>query len=73
LPFGDGAFDIAFSSNVYSHIEESATRAEFVAEKPRVARSVVILDQAWRPSLTRESYEARQLLDGSSAACSSVT
>ncbi len=65
LPFGDGMFDLAFSSNVYSHIERAATRAEFLAETLRVARAVVILEQAWRPGLTRESYERRHLLDGS--------
>src|SRR6266581_142412 len=26
LPFADGAFDLAFSSNVYSHIETAAAR-----------------------------------------------
>ena len=65
LPFGDGVFDMAFSSNVYSHIEPAAMRAEFVAETLRVARAVVILEQAWRPGLTQESYEPRHLLDGS--------
>jgi SAM-dependent methyltransferase len=34
LPFADGAFDLAFSSNVYSHIDTTVARAEF-GEKPR--------------------------------------
>jgi SAM-dependent methyltransferase len=65
LPFADGVFDLAFSSNVYSHIEAAATRAEFIAAALRVARAVVILEQVWRPGRTRESYELRRLLDGS--------
>jgi SAM-dependent methyltransferase len=65
LPFADGVFDLAFSSNVYSHIEAAATRAEFIGEALRVARAVVILEQAWRPGRPQESYELRRLLDGS--------
>ncbi len=65
LPFPDGAFDLAFSSNVYSHIETAAARAEFVAETLRVARALVVLEQAWRPGRERESWELRRLLDGS--------
>lgn len=65
LPFADGMFDLAFSSAVYSHIEAAATRAEFCAEALRVARAVVILEQAWRPGRTHESFELRRLLDGS--------
>jgi SAM-dependent methyltransferase len=65
LPFVDGVFDLAFSSNVYSHIEAAAQRAEFMVEALRVARAVVILEQAWRDGRTRESYELRRLLDGS--------
>lgn len=40
-------------------------RAEFVAEALRVARSLVVLEQAWRPGRERESWEPRRLLDGS--------
>ncbi len=39
LPFADGAFDLAFSSNVYSHIETAAARVEFVADALRVPRT----------------------------------
>src|SRR5205823_2564274 len=49
LPFPDNAFDLAFSSNVYSHIDAAAARAHFVAEALRVARTLVVLEQAWRP------------------------
>jgi SAM-dependent methyltransferase len=65
LPFADDEFDLAFSSNVYSHIEAVETRDEFVAEGLRVAPTLVILEQAWRPGVARESYEQRRLLDGS--------
>jgi SAM-dependent methyltransferase len=65
LPFADREFDLVFSSNVYSHIEAVETRAEFVAEALRVAPTLVILEQAWRPDRARETYERRLLLDGS--------
>lgn len=57
LPFADGAFDLAFSSNVYSHIETAAVRAEFVADALRVSRELVVLEQAWRLGRARESWE----------------
>jgi hypothetical protein len=65
LPFADGAFDLAFSSNVYSHIETAAVRAEFVADALRVSRELVVLEQAWRLGRARESWEPRRLVDGS--------
>jgi ubiquinone/menaquinone biosynthesis C-methylase UbiE len=65
LPFPDRAFDLAFSSNVYSHIETVDARAGFVAEALRVARTLVVLEQAWRPGREPESWELRRLLDGS--------
>jgi SAM-dependent methyltransferase len=65
LPFPDHAFDFAFSSNVYSHIDAPAARAEFVAEALRVGRALVVLEQAWRPGRERESWELRRLVDGS--------
>jgi SAM-dependent methyltransferase len=65
LPFGDGAFDFAFSSNVYSHLETAAARAEFVADALRVSRELVVLEQAWRLGRNRESRELWRLLDGS--------
>jgi SAM-dependent methyltransferase len=65
LPFADSAFDLTFCSNVYSHIETVAARAEFVAEALRVSRELVVLEQAWRPGRDRQSWELRQLVDGS--------
>jgi SAM-dependent methyltransferase len=65
LPFADGAFDLAFSSNFYSHIDTAAARAEFVAEALRVARALIVLEQSWRPGEEREAWELRRLLDGS--------
>ena len=46
LPFADGAFDLAFSSNVYSHLDTIAARAEFFADALRVSRELVVLEQA---------------------------
>jgi ubiquinone/menaquinone biosynthesis C-methylase UbiE len=66
LPFADGAFDLAFSSAVYSHLETAAERAAFVAEALRVAQELVVLEQAWRPGREPESWELRRLRDGSS-------
>jgi ubiquinone/menaquinone biosynthesis C-methylase UbiE len=65
LPFPDRVFDLAFSSAVYSHIETAVARAGFVAEALRVARTLVALEQAWRPGREPESWERRRLLDGS--------
>jgi SAM-dependent methyltransferase len=65
LPFPNGAFDFAFSSHLYSHIDAVAARAEFVAEALRVARTLVVLEQTWRRGRERESWELRRLLDGS--------
>jgi SAM-dependent methyltransferase len=65
LPFADGVFDLAFSSNFYSHIDAPATRAELIEEALRVAEVMVVLEQVWQPGLPRESYELRRLLDGS--------
>jgi SAM-dependent methyltransferase len=65
LPFGDCAFDLAFSSNVYSHLETGAARAEFVAEALRVACALVVLEQSWRPGRERAAWELRRLRDGS--------
>lgn len=43
LPFEDGTFDLAFSSNVYSHLDTPEARAGFVAEALRVARELVFV------------------------------
>jgi SAM-dependent methyltransferase len=65
LPFPDDSFDLALSSNVYSHIETAAARLEFVAEVLRVAPTLVVLEQGWRSGRERESWELRRLRDGS--------
>jgi SAM-dependent methyltransferase len=65
LPFADTEFELAFTSGVYCHFDTPEMRAGFVAETLRVARELVVLDQAWRPGLERESWELRPLLDGS--------
>ena len=61
----DGAFDLAFSSNVYSHIETAAARAEFVADALRASRELVVREQALRLGRDRELWELRRLVDGS--------
>jgi SAM-dependent methyltransferase len=73
LPFADGAFDFAFSSNVYSHIETATARAEFVADALRVSRELVVLEQAWRLGRDQESWELRRLPMVRSIGSSSVT
>jgi SAM-dependent methyltransferase len=65
LPFPDDGFDLAFSSNVYSHINRAEVRSALVAEALRVAPALIILEQAWRSNLERAGYESRRLLDGS--------
>jgi ubiquinone/menaquinone biosynthesis C-methylase UbiE len=65
LPFIDDAFDLAFSSGVYSHLETVPERAAFVAEALRVAPELVVLDQARREGRAPESWELRRLRDGS--------
>lgn len=65
LPFADDAFDLAFSSNAYSHVDPADARSRFIAEALRVALALVILEQAWQPGLEREAYERRHLLHGS--------
>jgi SAM-dependent methyltransferase len=65
LPFPDDGFDLAFSSNVYSHIDRAETCSGFVAEALRVAPTLIILEQAWRRGLERAGCEPRRLLDGS--------
>jgi SAM-dependent methyltransferase len=65
LPFADDAFDLAFSSGFYSHLETVEERAGFRAEALRVARELVVLDQVRRDGRAPESWELRRLRDGS--------
>jgi ubiquinone/menaquinone biosynthesis C-methylase UbiE len=65
LPFADGAFDLAFASGVYSHLETPGERAVFLAEALRVAQELVVLDQARRSGRESELWELRRLRDGS--------
>jgi SAM-dependent methyltransferase len=65
LPFADCSFDLALSSAVYCHVETEGQRAAFAAEALRVARELVILEQAWQPGREPESWELRRLRDGS--------
>jgi SAM-dependent methyltransferase len=65
LPFPGGSFDRALASHVYSHIEGLGERGTFLAEALRVARELIVVEQAWQPSLPREGWEQRRLGDGS--------
>jgi SAM-dependent methyltransferase len=65
LPFPAGSFDRALASHVYSHIERVEGRGPFLAEALRVARELIVVEQAWQPHLFREGWERRQLADGS--------
>src|SRR5215208_6611724 len=65
LPFPDDTFDRALASHVYGHIDAPEDRALFVAEALRVARTLILVEQAWRPPSPRESLERRTLRDGS--------
>jgi hypothetical protein len=46
LPFGDGEFDLAYSSSVIEHVAP-ARRAAFAAEVKRVARGWLVQTPAW--------------------------
>jgi SAM-dependent methyltransferase len=65
LPFPAGSFDRALAGHVYSHIERVEGRGAFVAEALRVARELIVVEQAWQPHLFREGWERRRLADGS--------
>lgn len=73
LPVEDGVFDLAFSSNVYSHLETAAERAAFAAEALRVAQELVVLEQAWRPGREPEALELRRSVTDRSIECPSAT
>src|SRR2546421_4095534 len=65
LPFADGAFDLAFSSNVYSHIETAAARAEFVAEHCVCPANWSSSSRPGGSAVTKNRGRLRRLLDGS--------
>ena len=46
LPFGDGAFDLAYASSVVEHVPP-ARRGRFAAELARVARGLYVQTPAW--------------------------
>jgi ubiquinone/menaquinone biosynthesis C-methylase UbiE len=65
LPFPSESFDRVFSSHVYSHIADETARRQFVIEAFRVARELVLVEQAPVPGRPAESWETRPLADGS--------
>jgi len=64
LPFDHGAFDLVFSSHLYSHFVSADERAFFRSECTRVAPVLVLVEQAAQPGRERESWEERRLSDG---------
>ena len=65
LPFDDDSFDRVFTSHFYGHLATAGERERFVDEALRVASEIVVVEQAWRPGLPHETWERRQLGDGS--------
>ncbi len=63
LPFGNGEFDLLFTSHFYGHLLPGE-RAPFLAEARRVARRIVVADSARRPGVASEAWEERILDDG---------
>ena len=63
LPFQDGAFGRAFTSNFYGHLVWP-DRQHLVSEMLRVSREIVVLDQLATSGIFAEGPEARQLEDG---------
>jgi ubiquinone/menaquinone biosynthesis C-methylase UbiE len=64
LPFGDGEFDLLFTSHFYGHLLADEREA-FLREARRVAGRLVITDSARRPDVPAERWEERVLNDGS--------
>ncbi len=63
LPFADDSFDRVFSSHFLDHLE-ALERQRFLSEARRVARELVLVQQAGTPT-HREGREVRILEDGS--------
>jgi demethylmenaquinone methyltransferase/2-methoxy-6-polyprenyl-1,4-benzoquinol methylase len=64
LPFADGAFDRVTTSHFYGHLLD-AERPRFIAEARRVARELVVIDSARRADVPAETWQERELNDGS--------
>jgi SAM-dependent methyltransferase len=65
LPFEDDSFDRVFTSHFYGHLASAGERERFVDEALRVAPEVVVVEEAWRSGLPHETWERRELGDGS--------
>jgi len=64
LPFGDGEFDLLFTSHFYGHLLQDEREA-FLREARRVARRLAVVDSARRSDVPAERWEGRVLNDGS--------
>src|SRR6266511_857216 len=65
IPFPAHSFDRALAAHLYSHIERQRDRRWFLDEALRVARELIVIEQAWNPSLPQQAWEQRPLTDGS--------
>jgi len=65
LPFADQTFNRVFTSFFYGHLSSGAVRRRFAREALRVASELIVVEQAWQAGLPRESWEQRELADGS--------
>jgi ubiquinone/menaquinone biosynthesis C-methylase UbiE len=55
LPFGDGEFDLVFTSHFLHHLEPEG-RAEFLAEARRVGRELVVVEGVRSPDEPPEEW-----------------
>jgi ubiquinone/menaquinone biosynthesis C-methylase UbiE len=65
MPFAAHSFDRALAAHLYGHIERERDRRWFLDEGLRVARELIVIEQAWNPSLPQQAWEQRSLADGS--------
>ena len=65
LPFPDRSFDLALIAHFYGHLETPAERTLLIDEALRVAGALVVVEQAWQPGLPSETWQERELQDGS--------
>jgi SAM-dependent methyltransferase len=63
-PFGPGAFERVHASHFYGHLLPEQ-RGAFLAAARRLAGELVIVDSALRPGGEAESWQERELNDGS--------
>jgi ubiquinone/menaquinone biosynthesis C-methylase UbiE len=65
LPFGDRCFNRVVTGHFFGHLLPSE-REKFLAEARRVAMELVVFEERLRDDVEPESFEERELSDGSS-------